>query len=179
MQKLNMFILNWAIPKMPNGSNFLMTSGVNIQFFLFLVISKRYIQLTKKVHIQVDAKTIDFDIRFRTSTISSSSPSSFSSPKSTNAFAIRRSQYLNSSPRNTIESEKEHELTEDVDDASTPTGTQISKTKKRQLSDLCDELHQTAINEPVDDVPPAINDPVANVPIKSSTRGRKCGRKRE
>lgn len=164
---------------------------------------------SKIMHIQVDAKTIDFDVRFRASTISSSSPSSLSSPKSTNAFAIRRNQYLDSSPRTrntfTTESEKElrnDELTEDVDPnddvvpipnargrkrgndddvAPTATDTQIStpisKTKKRQLSDLCDELYQTNINEPIDDVS-AINDPVASVPVKSNTRGRKRGRGR-
>jgi hypothetical protein len=139
---------------------------------------------SKIFHIQVDAKTIDYDVRFRTSSISSS-PSSLSSPKSTNAFAIRRNQNLESSPRNIlpIESEKEINndgLTEDTNQnnvvAPTPTDTQvstpISKGKKRQLSDLCDELHQTDINDPVADVAA----PVASAPGKNSTRGRKRGR---
>jgi hypothetical protein len=105
----------------------------------------------KTVYIQVDARSIDYDQRYRTSTTSttsSNSPSVSSSPKSQNAFALRRSKVSRSFPSEPAE-KVNNESSEDAnlilidDDISTP----ARSPKKRQISDLCDELDQTSINK--------------------------------
>lgn len=115
-------------------------------------------------YVQIDAKLIDYDVRFRTSTSSNNyQPSPQRS--TTNAFAQRRNKSTPNSPvkthitpkldSNTTEIENAYEEESDNDsDKEDTVGTNQSpidlvmiddntpinanKTKKRQLSDLCD-----------------------------------------
>lgn len=118
-------------------------------------------------YVQLDAKLIDYDVRFRTSTsnLNSQSPSSPRSP--TNAFANRRNQStLNNSPNrklprsdlnkrsdSIIKNDDEEAYEEATEDESSENKTDqrhdepimiddepptnTRKTKKRALSDLC------------------------------------------
>lgn len=98
------------------------------------------------IYIQVNAKSIDYDPRFRMSTNSSGFPSASTSPKSQNAFALRRSKVPRNVPSEPAE-KLDDESTNLTSIPSTPTKTPTRTSKKRQLSDLCDELDKSDANE--------------------------------
>jgi Sec7-like guanine-nucleotide exchange factor len=119
---------------------------------------------TATTYVQIDAKLIDYDVRFRTSSTSSST---ISSPKSlNNAFAQRRNKSTsNNSPNrrsitsrsdsatksdstksdNELEDTIQHDNTITIDDDESVEPPR--KNKKRQLSDLCN-----TDNEAIDEV---------------------------
>ena len=135
----------------------------------------------KTIYIQVDAKSIDYDPRFRTSTNSSGSPSVSLSPKSQNAFALRRSKVshrISSEPAEKVDSESSENTNLILIDDYTSSNSMKTPTrtpKKRQLSDLCDELDndKSDIDESNDN---ESNESIR--PNKHQERGRGLGRGR-
>lgn len=138
----------------------------------------------KVVYIQVDAKSIDYDPRNRTSPNSSNSPIS-SSPKSSNAFALRRNKISHISSSEPAEKEVYERNNESNKDRNTisiddDVPNSIRTPKKCQLSDLCDELDQAVIDEdgPNDEIidEPIVVDKISKVNKKG--RGGREGRRK-
>lgn len=122
-------------------------------------------------YVQIDAKLIDYDIRFRTSASNNNNYQSSPQRSVTNAFAQKRNKSTPNSPVKRLITPKLDSITTEIDDKMSGNDSNEEektnqppvedlimiddtphKTKKRQLSDLCDsETDQPNVKPKKDD----------------------------